>query len=43
MFGVITLAIGMSSVISELTADSSMSLSPEVATITGSSTMFRAP
>ena len=43
MLGVITLATGTSSVIREFTADSSMSLSPEVATITGSRTMFCAP
>ena len=42
MFGVITLARGSSSVLSEAIASSSMSLWPEVDTITGSSTMFPA-
>ena len=42
MFGVMTVASGNSRVVSAATASSSMSLAPEVATITGSSTMFRA-
>ena len=40
MFGVMTVASGNSRVVSAATASSSMSLAPEVATITGSSTMF---
>ena len=42
MFGVMTVASGNSLEVSAATASSSMSLAPEVATITGSSTMFRA-